>query len=65
LQDLGSSPGDIGIIVRNHKEAKIIAEALLLESLNKNSMYNYNHVSADALDIKLASVVRFFISIFR
>tara|TARA_B100001750_G_scaffold206149_1_gene183636 strand:- start:15957 stop:19235 length:3279 start_codon:yes stop_codon:yes gene_type:complete len=65
LQDLGSSPGDIGIIVRNNKEAKIIAEALLLESLNKNSKYNYNHVSADALDIKSTSIVRFFISIFR
>lgn len=63
IQDNGYNAGDIGIIVRDNKDAKIIAEVLIEESVN-NSKYNYNHVSADALEMKTAPIVGFFISIF-
>lgn len=63
IQDAGYSAGDIGIIVRDNNEAKVIAEELIRNSLEENK-YNFNHVSADALDIKSAPVVRFFISVF-
>jgi len=64
IQDRGYSAGDIGIIVRDNNDAKIIAETLIQQSLNSEG-YNFNHVSADALDIKSAPVVCFFISIFK
>ena len=63
IQDAGYSAGDIGIIVRDNNDAKVIAEELIRNSLEENN-YNFNHVSADALDIKSAPVVRFFISVF-
>lgn len=63
IQDNGYDACDIGIIVRDNKDAKIIAEVLIEESVN-DSKYNYNHVSADALEIKSAPIVGFFISIF-
>ena len=63
IQDAGYSAGDIGIIVRDKNEARVIAEELIRKSLEENE-YNFNHVSADALDIKSAPVVRFFISVF-
>ena len=64
IQDRGYSARDIGIIVRDNIDAKIIAETLIQQSLNSEG-YNFNHVSADALDIKSAPVVCFFISIFK
>ena len=63
IEDKGYNAGDIGIIVRNNKDARLIAEILIEESL-KESNYNFNHVSADALDIKNSPVVNFFISVF-
>ena len=63
IQDKGYNAGDIGIIVRDNKDARLIAETLIEESL-KDSNYNFNHVSADALDIKNSPVVNFFISVF-
>ena len=63
IQDNGYSAGDIGIIVRDNKNAKIIAEALIEESANISD-YNFNHVSADALEIKSSPVVGFLISVF-
>ena len=63
IQDKGYGAGDIGIIVRDNNEARIIAEMLIKESKN-DDRYNYNHVSADALDIKSSPIVSFFISVF-
>ena len=64
IQDKGFAAGDIGIIVRDNNEAKIIAEILIKES-RENNKYNFNHVSADALDIKSSPIVLFFISVFK
>ena len=64
IQDKGFDAGDIGIIVRDNNEAKIIAEILIKES-KENNKYNFNHVSADALDIKSSPIVLFFISVFQ
>lgn len=63
IQDNGYDAGDIGIIVRDNKDAKIIAEILIEESANESD-YNFNHVSADALEIKSSPLVGFFISVF-
>ena len=64
IQDNGYSAGDIGIIVRDNKEANIIAEMLSIQSDNDKN-YNYNYVSAEALDINSSPVVNFFISVFK
>ena len=64
IQDHGYSAGDIGIIVRDNKEANIIAEMLSIQSDNDKN-YNYNYVSAEALDINSSPVVNFFISVFK
>ncbi|RPG64163.1 MAG: hypothetical protein CBE50_002925 [Flammeovirgaceae bacterium TMED290] len=64
IQDNGYSAGDIGIIVRDNKEANIIAEMLSIQSYNDKN-YNYDYVSADALDINSSPVVNFFISVFK
>ena len=61
IQDNAYSAGDIGIIVRDNKEANIIAEMLSIQS-DKDKNYNYNYVSAEALDINSSPVVNFFIS---
>ena len=63
IQDKGYKAGDIGIIVRDNNDAKVIAEALILES-QKSNEYNFNHVSSDALDIKSSPIINFLISIF-
>ena len=64
IQDNGYSAGDIGIIVRDNKEANIIADMLSIQSDNEKN-YNYNYVSAEALDINSSPVVNFFISVFK
>ncbi|MEL0009235.1 MAG: UvrD-helicase domain-containing protein [Flammeovirgaceae bacterium] len=64
IQEKGYKAGDIGIIVRDNNEAKVIAESLILES-QKTNEFNFNHVSSDALDIKSSLVVNFIISIFK
>jgi ATP-dependent exoDNAse (exonuclease V) beta subunit len=63
IQEKGYKAGDIGIIVRDNNDAKVIAESLILES-QKSNKFNFNHVSSDALDIKSSPVVNFIISIF-
>ena len=63
IQESGFKAGDIGIIVRDNNDAKVIAESLILES-QKSDEFNFNHVSSDALDIKSSAVVNFLISIF-
>ena len=63
IQENGFKAGDIGIIVRDNNDAKVIAESLILES-QKSDEFNFNHVSSDALDIKSSPIVNFLISIF-
>lgn len=63
IQEKGYKSGDIGIIVRDNNEAKVIAESLIIES-QKSNEFNFNHVSSDALEIKSSPVVNFIISIF-
>ena len=58
----GYEAGDIGIIVRDNNDARKIAEILIKES-KTDDKYNYNHVSSDALNIKSAPIVSFFISV--
>ena len=64
IQDNGFSAGDIGIIVRNNKEANIIAEILSHQS-EIDEDYDYGFVSADALEINTSPIVNFFLSIFK
>ena len=64
IQDKGYNAGDIGIIVRDNNDAKVIAQSLILES-QKSNEYDFNHVSSEALDIKSSAVVNFIISIFK
>ncbi len=61
IQDFGYSAGDIGILVRDNNDAKIIAECLIKES-DSSDKYNFNHVSAEALDINSSPIVIFLIS---
>ena len=64
IQDNGFSAGDIGVIVRNNKEANIIAEILSHQS-EIDVDYDYGFVSADALEINTSPIVNFFLSIFK
>ena len=64
IQDNGFSAGDIGVIVRDNKEANIIAGMLSYQAEIDNK-YDYGFVSADALEINTSPIVNFFISIFK
>ncbi len=64
IQDNGFSAGDIGIIVRDNKEANIIAGILSYQA-EIDTNYDYGFVSADALEINTSPIVNFFLSTFR
>ena len=64
IQDNGFSAGDIGVIVRDNKEANIIA-GILSNQAEIDKKYDYRFVSADALEINTSPIVNFFISVFK
>lgn len=63
VQDLGASARDIAVLVRTQKEAKIIADRLLLEKNNSQRSYNFNVLSSESLYVKNSSVVSFILAL--
>ncbi len=63
LQDLGYRLSDIAILVRENKEAQLIADMLLTyRQANPDSMYRYDVLSNESLLIGNASVVKWLVA---
>ncbi|HKJ42939.1 MAG TPA: 3'-5' exonuclease, partial [Sunxiuqinia sp.] len=63
VQDLGASARDIAVLVRTQKEAKTIADRLLLEKNRSTEHYNFNVLSSESLYVKNSSAVSFILAL--
>lgn len=64
MQDLGYKARDIAILVRQNKEGKQVAEALL-NAKKQDQQYNFEVISDDSLFLETSAAVRMLVQLFK